>query len=416
MEALQAHWLSFAVALGAGLLIGVERERRKGRGQRRAFAGVRTFTIATLAGALAQWLGQPLVVAAGALMLLLLITVGYLRERSPDRGITTEIALFVAYLLGVASIDQPLLAGAGGVVVAGLLAARTDLHRFSTEILTEGELRDALILAGAVLVVLPLIPNQPVPWLAGVNPRRIWMLVVIMLALQAAGHVALRLAGARLGLTLSGLAMGFVSSTATHAAMGAKAREHPSLARAAVSGALASNVATLIQLGVIVAAVDPRSLSSISPMLAGGGIAAILAAALRFRQVRVPADAGAIETRALRVLPALAFASLMSVLIAVVTLVHAHWGEGAALVATVLAAFADLHASAASLAALAGGDRISTTRFTLALALAFLLNTGSKWAAAHAGGGWPFARAVLPGLLLTVAGVAAPLTWSLAMR
>jgi uncharacterized membrane protein YhiD involved in acid resistance len=55
--------VSFAVALGAGLLIGIERERRKGAGPDRALAGVRTFTLTSLAGALAQALQQPLLVA-----------------------------------------------------------------------------------------------------------------------------------------------------------------------------------------------------------------------------------------------------------------------------------------------------------------------------------------------------------------
>jgi hypothetical protein len=40
--------LSTAVALGVGLLIGIERERSKGSGPSREFAGVRTFAIALL--------------------------------------------------------------------------------------------------------------------------------------------------------------------------------------------------------------------------------------------------------------------------------------------------------------------------------------------------------------------------------
>ena len=67
--------VSFAVALGAGLLIGIERERRKGAGAARALAGVRTFTLTSLAGALAQALQQPLLVAAGAVLTVVLIAI-----------------------------------------------------------------------------------------------------------------------------------------------------------------------------------------------------------------------------------------------------------------------------------------------------------------------------------------------------
>lgn len=416
MDSLQGHWVAFAVALGAGLIVGVERERRKGAGPHRAMAGVRTFTIAALAGALAQWTLQPMLVAAGALLVLALSAIGYRRERSSDPGITTELSLFFVYLVGVVSIAEPLLAAAAAVIVAGLLAARTHLHRFSTEILTEGELRDVLILAGASLVVLPLVPNQAVPWLADVNPRRLWTLVVVMLGLQAAGHVALRLAGPRLGLPVSGLAMGFVSSTATFAAMGARARAQPRFAPAAVCGALASNLATLAQLALVFGAVHPQSLPTVAGILVGGASGAALAVVVSLRRAKVPEERSAVPGRALSVLPAISFAALMSGLTAAASFIHLHYGERAALFAAVCAAIADVHAAAASLAALVAGGRIAPAQLALPLLVAFVVNTGSKWAAARAGGGWPFARAVLPGLLLTVGGAAAPVVWALSMR
>jgi hypothetical protein len=153
------------VALGCGLLIGIERERRKGSGPTPALAGVRTFTLASLAGAMAQALGQPLLVGVGALLILLLATIAYLHERrAPDRnvdpGVTTELALFVTFLLGVAAIEHPALAAGAAAVVAALLSARARLHRFSTDVLSTEELRDALLLAGAALVVLPLVPSR----------------------------------------------------------------------------------------------------------------------------------------------------------------------------------------------------------------------------------------------------------------
>ena len=43
--------------------------------------------------------------------------------------------------------------------------------------------------------------------------------------------------------------------------------------------------------------------------------------------------------------------------------------------------------------------------------LAFTVNIGSKWVAARLGGGWAFARAVSPGLAMTVVGAALPVAW-----
>lgn len=57
------------------------------------------------------------------------------------------------------------------------------------------------------------------------DPGRILTLVVMFIGLEAAGYVALRLAGPQLGLALSGLASGFVSSTGTIATLGSRARK-----------------------------------------------------------------------------------------------------------------------------------------------------------------------------------------------
>ena len=47
------------------------------------------------------------------------------------------------------------------------------------------------------------------------NPHTIWVVVILIMAIGAAGHVAVRVLGARFGLPIAGLASGFVSSTAT---------------------------------------------------------------------------------------------------------------------------------------------------------------------------------------------------------
>ena len=75
------------VAFGCGLLIGIERERRKGIGAHRGYAGVRSFTLAAVIGALADALGGKLVFAGGALIVLLSV-IAYWRDRSDDPGIT----------------------------------------------------------------------------------------------------------------------------------------------------------------------------------------------------------------------------------------------------------------------------------------------------------------------------------------
>lgn len=129
--------LGLGAALGSGLLIGIERERRKGRGPHRAVAGLRTFTLAALTGAAAHLSGHPALVFAGALLVAALVALGYWRERSRDPGITTEVALFSTYIIGVLAVDQPALAAGCAVLVTALLAGRTSLHLFAVRVLSQ---------------------------------------------------------------------------------------------------------------------------------------------------------------------------------------------------------------------------------------------------------------------------------------
>lgn len=150
-----------AGALGSGLLMGIERERRKGQGPLRALAGVRSFTLAAVSGATAALLGSEALVAVGAVFIALLGVVAYARDRSEDPGVTTEIALLLAYLIGVLCTQSLPVAAGLAVAVTSLLAAREALHEFSREWLRQGEVRGGLILAALALLVLPLAPNQP---------------------------------------------------------------------------------------------------------------------------------------------------------------------------------------------------------------------------------------------------------------
>jgi uncharacterized membrane protein (DUF4010 family) len=402
----EAPWIALAVALGCGLLIGLERERRKGTGPGRAPAGIRTFAIASLAGALAETTGEPLLTAIAAALVAALALVDRRRRPQADPGMTTALALFVTFLLGATATRQPELAGGTAVVVAALLAARSRLHRFSTRELTEAELRDALVLAGAALVVLPLMPDRPLAWLPAINPRTIWRLLVLLLVLQAAGYVALRTFGPRLGLVLGGFVSGFVSSTATIAAMGARARAQPGLAGACAGGALASNLATVAQLAFVMAAISPAMLLRLMPLLLAAGVGAALAAlpALRRGAEPMPTDVG--ERRAFDLARTAGFAGLLGGLTAALAWGAEHVGAQAARAGAALTGFVDVHAAAASLCVMVESGSLPPESASGALLLALVANTVSKGVAALVSGGAAFALRMAPGLAAVPAAAA----------
>jgi len=220
---------SWAVALGIGLLIGIERERRKGEGAKRAAAGLRTFAITSLLGAASMEIGGAVLLSVAAAGVLGLTALAYYRTHSEDPGLTTEIALVLTLILGGLAIREPLEAAALAVVVAILLAARQPMHRFARDVLTQSELRSGLIFAAATLVVWPVIPGGYFGPFAAVNPRSIWAVVILIMAISACGYVAVRALGSRYGLPMSGFASGFLSSSATIAAMGARTVAEPAM-------------------------------------------------------------------------------------------------------------------------------------------------------------------------------------------
>ena len=102
--------------------MGIERERRKGSGPHRALAGVRSFTLASLSGAAAALSGSVALLGAGAAFVAALGVVAYARDHSENPGVATEIALLLAYLIGVLCASDRLLAAALAVMVTGLTA------------------------------------------------------------------------------------------------------------------------------------------------------------------------------------------------------------------------------------------------------------------------------------------------------
>jgi len=395
--------LGFAAALGGGLLIGIERERRKGTGPQRAPAGVRTFTLAALAGAGAQALAQPILIVVGAVLIAALVSIAYWRNRTRDPGVTTELALLVTYLLGIMAMEHPAVSAGGSVVVALLLASRSTLHKFSVDVLTATELRDGLIFAAAALILLPLLPNHPLAWTLGINPKRLWGLVVLFMGLQAAGYVASRAAGPRLGLALSGLAAGFVSSTGTIAALGARAREKPALRTSCVAGALFSTVATVVLLGVVVLAVYPPALSSLLPSLLSALAAAAAAAAVPLWRQRGTEPSAPPSGHAFNLVYAMGFAVILAGVTAAVSLVNRKWGGSAAVAAAALAGAFDVHAAATSTLSLAAAGKLAVKDTSLPVLVAFSTNSFMKGIAAFAGGGRAYGAWVVLGIVFTVA-------------
>ena len=374
-----------AVALGCGLLIGLERERRKGRGPDREVAGLRSFAVAALAGALAALLASDWLIAGGLVGLALLVASTRWQSRPRDPGLTTELALLATYLVGALAISQALWAAIAALVLTALLALRARLHHFAHRVLREEELHDGLLLAALALLVMPLLPATKLSWLGGISPRQLGGLVLLLLALQALGHVALRLLGSRAGLLASGLFAGLVSSTATVASFGGQARAQPQALRGLTAAALMSTAATWLQTLLMLGPIAPALLRDWLPVaLAGMATALICALLLAPRHVEGTTPAG---RRPLRPREALLLAALLSGVTAAVSFAQQRLGELGVLGGALLAGLADAHAALPSLAALAAEARITPALLATALLLALGANSLTRSLVALGAGG-----------------------------
>jgi uncharacterized membrane protein (DUF4010 family) len=395
--------IRLGAALAVGLLIGIERERRKGQGPRRAAAGVRTFTLIALAGAISLELGGLPAFLVVAAVIGVFAAISYVRTFRHDAGLTTEVAMVVTVLLGGLALSNPQVAGALAVVVTIILASRTKVHDWINNVLTDEEVRDGLVLAAAALVILPLLPEQPVdPW-GVVDLRKLWTLAVLVMAINGLGYIAVRALGAKIGLALAGLFSGFVSSTATIGAMGSRAKARPELRGGAVAGAAASSVATVVQLAIVVSLVSMPTLEMLVPSLVLSGLAAVGYAGLfTLRSVRETTQADLAPGRPFSPKTALLFVLVVGAALAISTALTSWLGGNGLLIATGVAGLGDSHAAAISAAALAAGGKAEVPMAAIAVLIGFSTNAISKAVVAFSLGDRRFAFQLLPGIVFMV--------------
>lgn len=120
---------------------------------------------------------MPVGLAAVAAMLI----VTYSREAQPeDPGTTTVVAALVCYLLGVlVGMGKPALAGALGIGVTALLYFKPEIEGFSAA-LKRHEQVSILQFLVVTFIVLPILPDRGYGPYAALNPRNIWLMVVLV--------------------------------------------------------------------------------------------------------------------------------------------------------------------------------------------------------------------------------------------
>lgn len=402
-------WLAIVGGLGAGLLIGLERERNPvGK------AGVRTFALVSLLGTLAALLGKHVdnlwLLPAGLLAVTGMLVVAYARVGpAEDPGTTTVAAAGIAYLLGaLAGFGEATLATALAILVTALLYFKPELESWPAALKREEQVSMLQFLV-ITFIVLPILPDRGYGPYGVLNPREIWLMVVLIAGVGVASYMALRVAGERHGMLLTGLLGGLVSSTATTALYARRSNESAAMAQVALVVVSLANLVALLRVAVLSAVVAPATLSRLLPVLGAALAAGMLAVAFLLRRperggqlalppARNPAEIGmALRFGALYALVLLAAAWLQDLV-----------GSHGLYIATALSGVADVDPGVLSALNLFGGGRVTATTAVVAIAIALLANTLFKLCLLAWVGKGLALRALLP-FGATIAGGAAGL-------
>lgn len=411
--------LSLVVALAAGLLLGVERQRDAVGREREELGGIRTLPLISLLGALGA-LARP---AVGPWLLLGLLagvvafaTVSHLRDSARgELGISSEIAALLAFALGALAgmhglLPGPtrhLLVGAVATMALALLALKEPLHGFTARLSRE-DLYATTRFAVLALIVLPALPSGAYGPYGVLVPSDIGRMVALVASISFAGYVAGRFAGPERGLLGVGLLGGLVSSTAVTVSCSRRARKEPALAPLAAVAVVAACSIMFARVAVVLAVVDAALLPTLAPPVGAMAAAGFGAAAWAYRrslaqpaaEAQPPGDGSVRNPFELR--SAVTFGLLYGITLVVTRAAQARLGAGGLYASAVVAGLTDVDAVTLSVAGMHRHGLAAATAAN-AVTLAMITNTVVKASIALWAGGAAFGRRVavpLGGVLL----------------
>jgi uncharacterized membrane protein (DUF4010 family) len=407
------------IALALGLLVGLQRQRADSR-----VAGVRTFPLITLCGAVAALAAPALgawLVAAGALGLtamLVVSNVAKMRADEHDSGITTEVAALLMYAVGAYLVSGY---AAAAVAVGGactlLLHYKQPLHHLIDR-MGERDVTAVMQFALITFVILPVLPDRAYGPYAVLNPHKIWWMVVLIVSISLGGYIAYKLLGARAGALLGGVLGGLISSTATTVSYARRtrddARDDQGEGAAVASAGLAALVivvasaVSFARVVVEVAVVAPQQFRAIGFPLGAMVVWMAVLSAVAYWLGRdggpgkLPDAGNPAELK-----PALIFGALYALVILAIAFVSDRFGDRGLYPVAVVSGLTDMDAITLSTANLAKAGRLDVNTTWRLVLIAAMSNTVFKGIAAIVLGSSALRRRIITLFGLALAGGAA---------
>ena len=401
---------SLCVALAIGFLIGLQRAQAslvddsgaasatdpRERPSGRSIGGIRTYPLVALVGAVSALLVPSVGMAAlaiGGLGVLVPIALAYADDlrSGRQRGLTTEMALLITFLLGALSasiatipIDKQrwLLSATVAIVVTSVLSLKQPLHTLAQRISRE-DLLAWLKFAIVAVVIVPLLPDEaygPLPELRVLNPFKIGVMVVLVAGLSLVGYGAMRWLGPSRGLSLTGIIGGIVSSTAVTLAMSQRSKSHPALERPCALAVVLANSIMPLRVVIIVFFAQRELAIAIAPELLAMAFTGVLATIVfRRRNDSVDGDnenSDVVIANPFELGSALKFGALFAVILVMTRFAERQLGEAGLYVAGFVAGITDLDAITLSMTQLLNaGNSVTAEVAANVVLIAVVANT-----------------------------------------
>lgn len=394
-----AMLLRVGLALGLGLLIGLQRERTDAR-----LAGIRTFPLVALLGAgcgiLAAMHGG-WILAGGIVAVAIVIVGGSLPLGNHDReppGLTSAFALLLMFTLAAYLVNGStgLAVAIGGAVVV-LLHLKPQMHAFAGRI-DDRDFAAVVQFVVLSLIILPVLPNRTFGPFQVLNPYKIWLMVVLMVGMSLAGYVTYKFLGSRVGAWATALLGGFVSSTAATVSAARASKESADVSGSAFVILVASAI-SFVRLGLLVAATAPAFLPA--TLLALGTLFGVLFVTgwLNFRFNRVEGAPGVAPGNPAALKTPLIFGGLYAVMLLVIAAANAYFGHKGVYVVGAFSGLTDMDAITLSVTNLVNGGDISSGTGWRVVVVAALANLVCKGTVVVAIGGRRLTARVLTGFV-----------------
>jgi len=405
--------LSFAVAILLGALIGLQREYDQYRTHIKRFAGIRTFILIALLGAILGYLSKDIfgnysiaVVGFAAITLFSLMAyyLAYLRYK--DTTATTEISGILTFVVGLmCTIGLMNIAVLLGIMIAVFLTFKTGLHKFAYKI-KKKEILAVVEFALILLVILPLLPNKEfspldVPVLKDVllalniphhvlsqldvfNPYNIWLMVILVAGISFLGYVLVKFLGSKKGYGLTGLVGGLVSSTAVTLSMSERSKKTKRITNPFVIAVVVATATSFIRILVEVIIVN-NSLTTMLLVPAGiMGLTGYGAALFLYMKKSKKAKPKELELKQpFNIRTAVKFGLFFALIIFVSKLAQVTVGPIGLYLASIFSGLADIDAITLTMASLSRmGDitaKVAVTSIILAASSNTLVKAGIAW-------------------------------------